>query len=266
MLLALNCLKDYMINILKRFFPVITSIALIIGLWEFLRFILINFFGNQNLFFPSSKEILKTFVFLFIKIDTWLPIINTFLKSFVSLILVTLLSIPFALFLSKKKKVYNIIRPAWDFFRSIPPAMLFPLFIVIVGIGDTTKVIIAVYFSFLILSLNLTDSFISIFNEESHIWKIMDISLKDRFRYYIFPQILDSFFSNLRIVGSIIIALVVISEMYIGKETGIGKALSVARENYEWSNYYSYIIITGIVGMLLNNIIDHLHNIYTTKK
>ena len=179
--------------------------------------------------------------------------------------MVTIISIPVAYFISKKKHLYSLIRPAWDFFRSIPPAMLFPIFIVIIGIGDSTKIVIAVYFTFLILSLNLSDSFMTIFNEDNQIWKLIEINSKDRFKYQIFPQILDSFFSNLRIVGSIIIALVVISEMYIGKETGIGKALSVARNNYDWSSFYSYILMTGILGMLLNYLIDRLYIIYRTK-
>jgi ABC-type nitrate/sulfonate/bicarbonate transport system permease component len=93
----------------------------------------------------------------------------------------------------------------------------------------------------------------------------MNISSKDIFTHQIFPQLLDSFFSNMRIIGSIIIALIVIAEMYIGQETGIGKALSNARNNYNWANFYSYIIITGIVGMVLNYFIDRLHKTYTTK-
>ncbi len=227
---------------------------------------LVVFFGNQEIFFPNTIKILKTFFSLFSKINSWSPIINTFLKSLISLILVTIISIPLALFISKKRKVYNLIRPAWDFFRSIPPAMLFPLFIVIIGIEDPTKVIIAVYFSFLILSLNLSDSLCQFFSNESLIWKRMGISSRDRFLYQIFPQLLDSFFSNLRIIGSIIIALVVIAEMYIGRETGVGKALSDAREKYEWANFYSYILITGIIGMFLNYLIDKLYNVYTTKQ
>jgi NitT/TauT family transport system permease protein len=250
---------------IKKILPVVISVISITFLWELIRIILVNLFGNQELFFPSSFKIIGTFFNLFIKLDGWLPILNTFLKSFISLLLVTIISIPVAYFISKKKQLYALMRPAWDFFRSIPPAMLFPLFLVIIGIGDSTKIVIAVYFSFLILSLNLSDSFIAIFNEDNQIWKIMEINSTDRFKYQIFPQILDSFFSNLRIVGSIIIALIVISEMYIGRETGIGKAISIARDNYDWSSFYSYIIMTGTLGMLLNYLIDRLYKIFGTK-
>lgn len=252
-------------KLIKISLPFIVSFAGIVILWELIRLLLVNLFGNQDMFFPSTLEILKAFSKLFTKKEAWIPILNTFLKSFIALFFVTVISIPFALFISKNKRLYNLIRPAWDFFRSIPPAMLFPLFIVIVGFGDTTKVIIAIYFSFLILALNLSDSFISIFNKESNIWKHMNFTSQDIFIHQIFPQLLDSFFSNLRIIGSIIIALIVIAEMYIGQETGIGKALSNSRNDYNWANFYSYIIITGIVGMFLNYFIDRLHKTYTTK-
>lgn len=250
----------------KILFPFAISTVLIVFLWEILRLVLVCLFGNQGLFFPSTFSIMKEFFVLFSTIEGWLPILNTFIKSFITLILVTICSVPFALFIANSKKLYNYIRPAWDFFRSIPPAMLFPLFIVIAGIGDFTKVIIAVYFSFLILALNLADSFISIFNENNQIWKIMGVKTSDIYKYQIFPKILDSFFSNLRIIGSIIIALIIISEIYIGRASGVGKALSLARDNYHWSSFYSYIIMTGVLGMLLNYCIDYLYKLFTTKQ
>jgi len=259
-----NLLKSYITNFFRLIFVFLVSFLIIILLWEILRVIIINFFGSQEMFFPTSKEILTKLLSLFSSFDAWIPIFGTFLKTIIALLFVTFLSVPIALFISKKKRLYSFIRPAWDFFRSIPPAMLFPVFLVVVGIGNPTKVLIAIYFSSLILTLNLSDSFISIFNQESVIWRHMKISKSDIYRYQIFPQMLDSFFSNLRITGSIIIAIIVIAEMYVGQDSGVGKALNDARSNYQWETMYSYIIVTGVIGMVLNYFIDRLHNTFKT--
>ena len=51
-------------------------------------------------------------------------------------------------------KVYHTFEFVVDFFRSIPPIALFPLFILLLGIGEPSKLGVPFYGCFLIMIVN----------------------------------------------------------------------------------------------------------------
>jgi ABC-type nitrate/sulfonate/bicarbonate transport system permease component len=52
-------------------------------------------------------------------------------------------AIPLGVFLGASERVYRACEFVIDFFRSTPASAMFPLFLVIFGVGDTTKILVA---------------------------------------------------------------------------------------------------------------------------
>lgn len=189
----------------------------------------------------------------------WIPFASTFAKIALAFLIVTLSSLFLGYFFAVHKKLYTYLRPFWDFMRSIPPATLFPIFLIIFGLGDLTKVVIGIYFATLILTLNIADSFQSALDKKNEVWKNMNIKKRDIFRFYLLPQIISYMVSGLRVTGSLIVALIVIAEMYVGSQSGIGGAIVNARDNYKWPDLYVLILVTGFMGYIINQIIDNIY-------
>ncbi|MDR1182502.1 MAG: ABC transporter permease subunit [Bacteroidales bacterium] len=253
-------------KIIENIFRFLFAIILIVLFWEVLRFFCIRLFDIQKVFFPSTSEILNTLYNYLLDINFWIPFGNTLVKITISFLVVLMLSFAIGTFLGYKSKVYSLFRPFWDFLRSIPPATLFPIFLILIGLGDSTKVIIAIYFATLILSLNIADSLRHVIDNQNNIWENMKINKNDIFKFYLIPQIINYLFSGLRITGSLIVALIVIAEMYVGTESGVGGAIVSARDQYDWNKLYAFIVVTGFMGYFINQLIDLLYSKFKTNE
>ena len=246
-------------NLFKRILHISQLVIFSLFVWEILRLILINLFGTPEFFLPSSLKIFN-FIWLLSKSTQFIFVFFTTLSRIIFvLFIVSALSIIIGTLLGKSKKLYSFLRPLWDFLRSIPPSSLFPIFLLLFGIAVQSKIIISIYFATLVLTLSVADSVISMNVEDEYIWKKMKFKKIDIFMHVIIPKLLNQFFSALRIVGSLIIALIIITEMYIGTTSGLGGAIVDAHSNYEFPKMYALIFFTGTMGFLLNLFIDILY-------
>lgn len=233
-------------------------IIIVIFLWEFARLLAIKVLGVSDFFLPNSLIIAKSFISLFNKASTFISIFTTLFRVIIILAFVTIFSVCIGFFLGRNHSIYRALRPAWDFCRSIPPSSLFPVFLIIFGIGATTKVIIAIYFGTLLLSLNMADAMFAIDREREYTWLFNGVEKSKIYRYLILPELAAQLFSGMRVVASIIVSLVIITEMYLGSMSGIGGAIVDAKEKYNFPGMFSYITIAGILGYILNFIVDYL--------
>src|ERR1035438_4763860 len=69
-------------------------------------------------------------------------------------ILGCLIGVPFGLFIGNSRKVYAASYPTLDFFRSLPVTALFPLFLLLFGIGDSAKIAMAFSAALFVVILN----------------------------------------------------------------------------------------------------------------
>ena len=65
------------------------------------------------------------------------------------------LAIPLGIFLGANEKLYRTCEFVIDFFRSTPASAMFPLFLVIFGVGDTTKILVAAFGAALVVLFNV---------------------------------------------------------------------------------------------------------------
>ena len=55
------------------------------------------------------------------------------------------IAIPLGIFLGASEKLYRSVEFVVDFFRSTPASAMFPLFLVLFGVGDKTKISVAAF-------------------------------------------------------------------------------------------------------------------------
>jgi NitT/TauT family transport system permease protein len=191
------------------------TIGCLIVIWELIRIIAIYLLDIPSFFFPNTYKILIDLNSALTELEVVYSLATTFLRILICTGIVALISLMVGVFLGVKNKLYYFLRPIWDILRSIPPSTLFPVFLIVFGIGVLSKMVIAVYFSTLILSLSIADSVKAVFEGEINVWKQIGVSRKNQIRFFFLPQVLYALFSSLRVVASIIVALLVITEMYL---------------------------------------------------
>lgn len=204
------------------------------------------------LFLPTPQEVVSEIVNLFVS-GTIIPDISlTIYRVIFGFLLACVIGIPLGLLMGYSDRIYNSLEFSVEFFRSIPATALFPLFLLFFGVGDQSKIAITVWTAGLILVIN---SMYGVhLGKELRInsARTMRISGFNLFKKIIFPEALPQIFNGMRIAISLSLIIVVVTEMFIGTNSGLGNRILEAQLAYRIPEMYSTILITGILGFLIN--------------
>ncbi len=173
-------------------------------------------------------------------------------RVIVALTIGSLLGIPVGLFLGWNKKVYESFEFVIDFFRSTPSTALFPLFLLIFGISDFSKISVAIFAAFLVVIFNTAYGVMHANKSRMLMARMMGAGNFILFKSVIFWESLPQTFIGLRSGASMALMVIVVTEMFVGTEVGIGRKIIDAQITYDISTVYALIILSGIVGYLLN--------------
>ena len=72
-----------------------------------------------------------------------LDFIKTVERTIYSTAIAAVIALPLGILLGSSEKVYRSVEFLIDFFRSTPASAMFPLFLVLFGVGDRTKISVA---------------------------------------------------------------------------------------------------------------------------
>ena len=149
------------------------------------------------------------------------------------------------------KTFYRATEFTIEFFRSIPATALFPLFLLLFGIGDQAKFAIVTWGSGFIMLINTLYGVRLGKKLRVRVAKTMRLEGFELLRKVILPEALPQIFAGLRIAASFSFALVIVTEMFTGTNNGIGKRILDAQLSYQTADMYADIIIVGCIGFLI---------------
>ncbi len=208
------------------------------------------------LFLPAPLEVAQVlWDSLLVTGAFWPDVLLTLYRTLVSFALGALVGVALGLLLGMSAKVYAALEFLVDFFRSIPPGALFPLFLLAFGIGDEAKIAVATWACVLIVLVNTAHGVrhaTKVRVMAARAFRPSDWKLfKDVYLYEAAPHIA----SGLRISLSLALIVVVVTEMFIGTTVGLGHRIIDAQLVYKTPDMYAAILLTGILGYLLNRIL-----------
>ncbi len=148
--------------------------------------------------------------------------------------------------------LYRSVEFVIDFFRSTPASAVFPLFLVVFGVGDKTKIYVASFGASLVILFNVAYGVMNARKTRLLAAKVMGAS---RLRVLTDVMLLESLpqtFVGLRNGVSLALVIVVVAEMFIGSVDGLGHAVFDAQQMFEMPDMYASIFAAGALGYGLN--------------
>jgi len=142
-----------------------------------------------------------------------------------------------------------------DFLRSIPATALVPLFLVIFGIGDASKVAVGSISGALAIAISVIVGLRGLNVDREQVANTLQIRGISRVYLYELPEIAPAIFVGLRTAASLCLILVVVSEMFIGSEEGIGRVIMDRRYSDDVPSVYAAIFIAGLIGYAINRVL-----------
>jgi ABC-type nitrate/sulfonate/bicarbonate transport system permease component len=160
--------------------------------------------------------------------------------------------VPLGVLLGSNEKAYRSVEFLIDFFRSTPSSALIPLFLLIFGVTDVNKVAIAAFGALLIVVFNSAYGVINARKQRVMAAKVMGASRWRIFRDVLVWESLQPSFVGLRSAVSMALVIVVVAEMFIGSDSGLGHRIIDAQQVLNVKTMYAAILAAGILGYVLN--------------
>jgi NitT/TauT family transport system permease protein len=179
-----------------------------------------------------------------------------FLKTVERTTLATLIAaaiaIPLGILLGSSERLYRSVEFVVDFFRSTPASAMFPLFLVIFGVGDKTKISVAAFGALLVILFNVAYGVMNARKTRLLAAKVMGASPLRVLCDVTLLESLPQTFVGLRSGVSLALVIVVVAEMFIGSTDGLGQRVFEAQQLFEMPDMYAAIFAAGALGYGLN--------------
>lgn len=204
------------------------------------------------LFLPQPIAVVRAFFESVLNGGLFQDLLATGQRLAVGFLGAVLVGTPIGLLMGFSSRIYAALEFSVEFFRGIPTTALFPLFLLIFGIDDASKVAVIMWGAGLIIVVNTMHGVHQSKELRRRVAQSMHVTGFSLFKHVIFPEALPQIMTGYRVALSLALALTVVTEMFIGTNQGLGHRIMEAQLVYNTADLYNGILATGLLGLLLN--------------
>ena len=173
-------------------------------------------------------------------------------RTLEAFVIAAAVGMPLGILLGSNEKAYRSVEFLIDFFRSTPSSALIPLFLLIFGVSDINKVAIAAFGAFLIVVFNSAYGVMNARKMRVMAARVMGASRWQIFKDVLIWESLQPSFVGLRSAVSMALVIVIVAEMFIGSDNGLGHRIIDAQQVLNVKSMYAAILAAGGLGYALN--------------
>lgn len=210
-----------------------------------------NLGGVNSMFLPSVASTFESAKHMFLKenflFDIWMSVQRVLLGFAISAVV----GIPLGLLIGTYAPVAAFLEPLFSFFRYLPASAFIQLFILWIGIGESSKVAIIIVGSLaqiiLMVATNVRNVSISLV-EVSY---TLGVTRGTVFWKVLLPKCMPDIVDTLRMVLGWAWTYIIVAEM-VGASEGVGFMITQAGRQFMISKIFVGIITIGIIGLALD--------------
>jgi len=176
----------------------------------------------------------------------------TVLRTLEAFLIAAVVGVPLGVLLGSNERAYRSVEFLIDFFRSTPSSALIPLFLLIFGVSDINKIAIAAFGALLIVLFNSAYGVINARKQRIMAAKVMGATRWQIFKDVLIWESLQPTFVGLRSAVSMALVIVIVAEMFIGSDSGLGHRIIDAQQVLNVKSMYASILSAGALGYALN--------------
>lgn len=237
-------------NKIKGIIPIIVFILI----WESAsRLQLVN-----NLFIPPFSDVLLSMWNLALSGDLVIHVWTSLTRAVLAFIIAAIISIPLGFLLAGLNRNLQIaVEPVIDVFSQVNPFVLFHLAILVLGIGEPTKII----------SIAWMCAWPIVFSTASGVKNVDNILIKSArslgvndFQLAIkvlLPSALPSIFTGLKLSAGYSVFMLIAAEM-MGASSGLGWLIINNQENYSITTIFAAVTVITFLALIINILMEKL--------
>ncbi len=213
------------------------ALVLLVG-WQLLSWAV----GSPAL--PGPLPALAAFVTSFAT-DLWPHLLSSARRVLAAIALGTVLAVPLGLVLGRSPRLDAVAAPMIFLTYPVPKVVFLPVLLILLGLGDTSKIVLITLIVFFQLLVTARDASRAIPPGSVLSVRSLGAGRADVFRHVVFPATLPDIFTALRIGTGTAVAVLFLAESIAGR-TGLGYYIVDA-----WGRLSYDAMFAGIIGMAL---------------
>ena len=164
-------------------------------------------------------------------------------------------AIPLGLLIALSAWAKQVVYPPIMLMQLVPKIAVAPLFLVWLGFGLESKVLLTILMTFFPLLLASISGFMILDDRLLYLTKSMGASSWDTFRYLRFPAALPVIFSGIKTSATIAATAAIVAE-FVGANKGLGYVLLRGTSTMDIELVFAVLVVLTIVGIAINYLVE----------
>ncbi|HWK23089.1 MAG TPA: ABC transporter permease [Ureibacillus sp.] len=216
-------------------------------------------------FLPPFSEVAVAWWHLLISGELWAHFQASILRSIAGFGLALVIGIPLGLLIGWYPLARDLFTPILELFRNTAALALLPVFILILGIGEVSKISIILFACTWPILLNTITAVKNVDPLLIKSARSMNISSFKLFYKVILPASVPTIFTGVRMAGTGAILVLIAAEM-VGAKEGLGYYITYAQYNFLIPEMYAGIITISVLGLIINFVLVKLEKHFSKWK
>ncbi|TSI02302.1 ABC transporter permease [Lysinibacillus sp. BW-2-10] len=205
----------------------------------------------ERTFLPPFSEVIRAWWDLIVTGELWRHFEASILRSIFGFVFALVVAIPLGLIIGWYPLARDLLTPILELFRNTAALALLPVFILILGIGEVSKISIVLFACTWPVLLNTISAVKNVDPLLIKSARSMNISSFKLFSKVILPASVPTIFTGIRMAGTGAILVLIAAEM-IGAKAGLGYFITYSQYNFLIAEMYAGIITISLLGLLIN--------------
>jgi NitT/TauT family transport system permease protein len=183
-------------------------------------------------------------------------------RSLVGFALAICHAVPLGLAIGWYRRFADVVNPLLEALRNTAALALLPVFILVLGIGESSKIALVVYSCSWPILLNTITAVRNVDPLLIKSARTMGLSQFQLFRKVILPASVPTIFVGIRLAGAYSLLVLVAAEM-IGAKAGLGYLIIYSQYNFQIPYMYVGILSITVLGLLFNQLLQQVERRFT---
>jgi len=175
-------------------------------------------------------------------------------RSGIAFAAAVVIGIPLGLFMGQVAAVERALDPLLQFFRQTSALALYPVFILLLGLGEASKVFVIFWATLFPILLSTIGGVKEVDGKLIEMAKTYDAGPLTIFRRVVLPASVPAIFVGLRLSATTALLLLIAAEM-IGANKGIGFQVMNAQYNFQIPLMFAAILLLALLGLAANAVL-----------
>ena len=234
-----------------------TSVALFVVAWQAASLLNRRYQYLNPILFPAPLDIVRAAWDEAVQGILWRDIVASLARIFQGFAIGAIVAIPLGCATGYFRRLEDWVDPIIELFRPVPPLALLPLFIIWLGIGEVSKVLLIAFSTFFPIFLNTTEGVRS--TDPLHLRAALSLGAN---RWQIFTNVvarsaLPGIIVGLRLGFALGFFVLVAAEL-IAADSGLGYRIQESRNFFLVDRMFVGAAVIGVLGFTFNVVLRRL--------